>query len=418
MYQLVSAIAQLKAAASPWAVVNLSTLTLSQIDSNYSEAYLRVKSPFWTQDRTMRFREITQQYTQRSHTIAQFFNAIGNTTLPSTDGLASITKGRVKYADAYWAGYKLQRGKYLESPTTIPTTDEADLLIMKKQGVDARVFHKNCLVTINGLIHRVDADSQYIYVLEGGRTNYHSRRNEVGIINFKDVGELECVSITPDMLFKAHPDQPFSNQLFIKSPVSAEGKTAALVMGGYLFLLDNLTFFRTAEDIFCLDTQSIALLDRFFESRKLIDLSSLGLETNGAHDAQISRAQLFSDEVLTKWLGLSQSFLVFIDSPNINVERVQLAPTQIARQYLVYEAPTKPLISGFGLVQPYWVQEDDNVFSVTIGDNQRPNYLFHKTPAGKAPMPADNRIPYNLESYSRAYFMDIESEKIVIVPNA
>lgn len=417
MYQLVSAIAQLKAAGMSWAAVDLSTMTLAQIDSAYSDVYLRVKSPYWVKDRTMRFAEITQNYTGRDQTLAQFFDAQGNTTLPSIDGLAQITTGQIKYADAFWAGYTLERGNYLQSPSTVPLAGDADALIMSKDGVDARVFHKNCLVSVNGLIHRTDADSQYIYVLEAGRSNYHSRRNEVGIINFKDVGEIECHSITADMLFRAHPNQPFANQIFIKSPVKAENKTAALVFGGYLFLLDNLTFFRAGEDIFCLDTQSVALLDRFFESRSLIDLSSLGLEYNGEHDAQISRAQLFSDEVLTRWLTLSQSFLVFIDSPNVSVEREALAPTQIARQYLCYREPTLPLLGGFGLLWPYWVQEDDNVFSLTVGDNIYHHRLFHTTPNAMVPMPADNRIPYHRESYSAAHFLDVRSEKVVIVPN-
>lgn len=417
MYQLVSAIAQLQAAGSAWAEVDLSTMTLSQIASTYSEAYLRVSSPFWTKDRTMLFTQIMQDYLQRDHTLAQFFNDNGNTTLPSIDGLASIGRGHVKYADAYWAGYKLERGSYQQNPTIIPPVGEADTLIMSKPGLDARVFYKNCLVSINGLIHRVDADSQYVYVLQAGNSNYLSRRNEVGIVNFQDVGELECVSITPDMLFKMHEDQPFANQIFIKSPVSAEGKTAALVMGGYLFLLDNLSFFRVAEDIFCLDTQSVALLDRFFESRSLIDLSSLGLEYNGANKAQISREQLFSDEVLTKWMTLSQSFLVFIDSPGVTVTRTQLPETPFAKQYICYEEPTLPLVTGCGLIPPYWVTEDDGLFSLWVGDNVKPHYLFHTTPAAQSPMPADNRIPYNRESYSRAYFLDIDSEKVVITNN-
>ncbi|BAW19045.1 putative virion structural protein [Ralstonia phage RP12] len=417
MYQLVSAIAQLMAAGTAWAEVDLSTLTLSQIDSAYSDVYLRVSNPFWTSDRTMRFGEITSGYVQRDQTLAQFFAAQGNNTLPSTNGIASIAKGSIKYADAYWAGYQLERGRYLQSPTTIPQPDEADCLIMSKPGVDARVFHKNCLVSINGLIHRVDADSQYIYVIDAGKSNYLSRRNEVGIINFQDIGELTCVTITADMLFRAHSDQPFANQIFIKSPVEAQGKTVALVMGGYLFLLDGLSFFRTADDIFCLDTQSVPLLDRFYESRALIDMSNLGLEYNGAHDAQISRDQLYSDAVLTNWLTMSQSFLVLIDSPKVVVERQQLAPTQIAKQYLAFDEPSLPLVGGFGLLWPYWVQEDDGVFSVTVGDNIYHHRLFHTTPASQATMPADNRIPYNRESYSYAHFLDVQSEKVVITPN-
>lgn len=417
MYALVSAIARLVTPGSPWVTVNLDSLTLSQIDSAYTDVYLCVSNPFWTKNRTMLLSEITQDYLERSHTISQFFTAQGSTTLPSTDGIADITKGRVKYADAYWAGYQLDIGRYLASNGPIPHPSEADILIMSKPEVDGRVFHKNCLVSINGLIHRVDADEDFIYVLDAGKSNYHSKRNEVGIINFINVGELECVSITPDMLFKAHPSQPFANQVFIKSPVVAENKTAALVFGGYLFLLDSLTFFRTGIDTFCLDIQSIALLERFFESRHLIDLTSLGLDYNGANNAQISREQLFSDEVLTKWLTLSQSFLVFIDSPDITVSREQLAPTQIAKQYLSYKEPTLPLLGGFGLIQPYWPYEDDNVFSLTVGDNIRPNYLFRTTPPEQVPMPADNRLPYHPQSYNYAYFLDIVSEKIVIIPN-
>ena len=110
--------------------------------------------------------------------------------------------------------------------------------------------------------------------------------------------------------------------------------------------------------------------------------------------------------------------MVYIDNPNISVERHQVASTQIAKQYLSYAKPTMPMVGGFGLLQPYWVQEDDNVFSVTVGDNVRPHYLFHKTPAANAKMPGDNRIPYNRESYARSHFLDIQSERVIITPNA
>jgi hypothetical protein len=417
MYQLVSAIARLQGADGDWAEVNLSALSIATIGSTYTDVYLRVKSPFWAKDRTMMFEDITKDYVQRDQTLAQFFEAQGSATISAIDGIAAITKGKVNYADAYWSGYKLQRGLYASNPALIPDASEADTLIMSKPGVDGRVFYKNCLVTVNGMIHRVDGDSQYIYVMQAGRSNYLSRRNEVGIINFHGIGQLECHSITADMLFKTNADQPFSNQIFIKAPVSAKDKTVALVMGGYLFLLDNLRFFRVADDVFCLDTQSVPLVERFFESRNLIDLSSLGLEYNGANDAQISRAQLLSDAALTKWMTLSQSFLIYIDNPGMSVERIALSTTKIAKQYLTYEQPRLPLVTGVGMVTPYWVQEDDNVFSITVGDNIRNNYVFDKTPPDEAPMPADNRLPYHRETYSQAHFLNIESEKVVIVPN-
>lgn len=414
MYVLVSAIARLAAPGSPLLPVDLSTLTLAQIESTYEQVHLRVSSSFWDTDRTMLFSSIIQNNSQRNVTLEQFFTNNGNKTLESIEGIATVSKGRVKYADAYWAGYTVRATRYGASSGTVVSGSEADTITLTKPGVDGRIFHKNCLVSVNGLLHRVDADSQTVYVLQGGRSAYHSKRNEFGIYNFKNVGELECVSITPDLLFKAHPDQPFANQIFLKLPVPSENKTVGLVFGGYLHLLDNLTFFRTGVNTFCLDIQSIALIERFFESRQLIDLAPLGLEYNGAHDAQISVTQLLSDEVLTKWLTLSQSFFVLIDTPDLTIEREALPPTQLAKQYIIHKDTTLPLVGGFGLLQPYWKYEDDNQFAITVGDNIHPNYLFRTTPPGQVPMPADNLEPYNRQSYSQAYFLDIRSEKIVI----
>jgi hypothetical protein len=72
--------------------------------------------------------------------------------------------------------------------------------------------------------------------LEAAKSNYHSRRNEVGIINFRDIGELEFFPITSDMLFRAHPDQPFANQVFIKAPVPTVEKNGS-TSNGWLFIL-------------------------------------------------------------------------------------------------------------------------------------------------------------------------------------
>ena len=57
MYTVVSAIAQLHAPGSPFVGVNLDAATLSEIDNAYSEVYLHVRNPFWTEDRTMQFRD-------------------------------------------------------------------------------------------------------------------------------------------------------------------------------------------------------------------------------------------------------------------------------------------------------------------------------------------------------------------------
>lgn len=413
MYTLVSSLVKDR----HWEDIDISQLSLAQIDSKYESVYLRVSSPFWAKDRTMIYSEVTNGYARRTDTIQQFFDAKGNLTLDSIDGLASIGAGLVKYADAYWAGYHVIAGKDNVAPDIPVGASEADTLILSKPGVDGRIFHKNCLVSVNGIVHNSDADERYIYVKDGGTSVYHTRNNAIGIYNFKDVGEISKYPITPDLLFKVVDQQPFSNQIFIKAPADSANKTVALVFGGYLHLLDSLTFFRVGENTFCIDTQSIPLVERFIESRELIDTSALELDFNGDHKAQFSREQLLSDETLTKWLGMSQSFLVYIDSNNVTVDKEALPKTVFANQYITYKDNTLPLVGGYGLLQAYWKYEDDNQFSITVGNNIRPNYLFRTTRLSDVPNPADNKVPYDNQEYNTSYFWSISSEKIVITPN-
>lgn len=413
MYTLVSSLVKER----HWEDIDISQLSLAEIDSKYEEAYLRVSNPFWTRDRTMLYSKITVGYSRRTDTIQQFFESKGNTTLESINGLASIGAGVVKYADAYWAGYKVLLGNDNTAPGKVIDASEATTLVLSKPGVDGRIFHKNCLVSVNGIIHNTDADSDYIYVTDGGGSVYHSRLNAIGVYNFSNVGELSRHAITEDMLFKTVSTQPYRHQIFIKAPVDSTNKTVALVFGGYLHLLDSLTFFRVGENSFCIDVQSIPLIERFIESRELIDMSVLGLEFNGRHDAQFSQDQLLSDETLVKWLSMSQSFLLYIDSDNITVDKEALPKTVFAKQYITYKDTTLPLVGGYGLLQPYWKYEDDNQFSITVGNNIRPNYLFRTTSLSEVPMPADNKVPYDTQSYNTSYFWSISSEKIIVTPN-
>lgn len=414
MYHLNSAIAKHKTPGSPWLRVDVSDLTLADIYSAFEEAYLEVSNNFWSGTRVMLLSAILPRVTDWNATLAVFFASIGNETLPTIEGKAKITQGEVVFADAYYAGYSCQRASYDRSPTYIPDPSESDCLVLRKEGVDPDEFVKYCLVSINGLFHRVDSDGDVNYVLDAFNSVRVARRHEVGIHNFKPIGELTCVSITADMVHRRDPNQPLRNQLYIKSPVSTEGKTVALVMGGYLHLIDNYSFSPVGNDIFCLETQSLPLLDRFFESEKLIDLSSFGLERRGANSMQLSREQLLSDEVLTRWMTLSQSFLVLIDNDTINVERTQVETGSSWGMYVTPLEPTQPLVGSFGAMLTYSKCVDDGRWTLHVGDNIVNNLLIHTAEDFNSPNPADNRVPHNREGIGLAHFLRIYTDKIVV----
>jgi hypothetical protein len=168
------------------------------------------------------------------------------------------------------------------------------------------------------------------------------------------------------------------------------------------------------EDIFCLETQSLPLIDRFYESEKLIDMSSLGLERNGKNKVQISRAQLTSDEVLTKWMTLSQSFLVLINNDVVNIEREQIETGSSWGMYVSPTEPKYPLLSNYGSFFTYTKAVDDGKWTLTVGANTVNNLLVNTAEDFNSPFPADNRIPHNREETSRAHFLRIYTDSIVI----
>lgn len=414
MYQVNSAIGKPIDPGSAWTEMSVVGKSVSELVATFTEIYLNVSNPFWEKARTVKLSELRPLITNTADTLNTFFASLGNESIPSIEGTASVVNGSVTSSDAFYAGYKLSRGLYAYTPEYIPDISDADVLVMKKEGVDARDIHKYCLVSVNGLIHRVDADSSYAYILGAAKAWRHTNRNEVSVTSFASVGALECISITEDMLSRAHPDQPMANQVIIKSPVNPGNRVAALVFGGYLFLMDNLSFSRCAEDTFVLDVQNISIVDRFFETRRLIDVEFLGLEYGGAHQAQISREQLTSDETLKKWLTHSQSFLVFIDTDNLTVSREQIRDTMSDRLYVHDTEPVVPIVLGSGLMPPYWKEYNEGKWAISIGDNKQFDYLMHTTPAEDVPMPADNERPYAPQDYRRAFLMNITTQKVVI----
>lgn len=414
MYQVISAIAKSMEPGSPWTEVSVQNQTIASLLSSYTEIYVRMSSPFWNTHRTVVFSKLRELFTDTNITFNSFIAGFGNETLPAIAGLASVVSGSVTFSDAYYAGYTVSRGRYSSNPLTVPEAADADCVILTKPGVDARDFHKYCLVSINGLIHRVDADSKYAYILDGAKTGYYSNRNEVGVMSFARVGALECVTLTEDCITRMHPNQPMSNQIAIKSPVDPKGRVAALVMGGYLFLMDEVSFSRCAEDRFVLDVQNIPLVERLHESRRIMDMDFLGLEFGGANKAQVSKAQLTSDAVMKKWLTCSQSFLVFIDTDNISVNREQLRDSVSYSDYIASTEPKQPIFYASGLLPVYWKQADEGKWLVSCGDNREYDYLTGTTPDSMVPAPADNCRPYVQQKYRRAYLTHITTQKVVI----
>lgn len=414
MYKLQTAFALPQGFGKGWSQLDLSNLTIAEIRNAYAEVQLHVTHTYLLGTMRMEFSEILVNTMDHGQTIGSFFANNGNNTLKTFKDLVSLRTGEVVYCDAYQAGYSIEPTNRIYSINNVNNVDEATDAVMNKKGVDPYDFQKHCMVAINGLFHIVDADADGIYVKNAYTTCLHSHRNEVGIVNFKDVSAIEYMPLTASMLEREGDMAGMGVKTYITIPESKKNKLVALVAGGYLHLLDADSFYRISDTVFCLEVRNIDFLDRFFESEEIIDLSALGLDRNGRNKKQLSREQLYSDEVITKWLTISQSFLVFFDNPYISKERVHVQTDTFPGMYLSVKKPTLPLFHLKGSLGVYWRQEDVDLWEMRVNGNKYVNYLHHTTPIENAPNPADNAIPHNTVRLSHAHFLKISTSTIVL----
>ena len=183
-----------------------------------------------------------------------------------------------------------------------------------------------------------------------------------------------------------------------------------LVLGGYLHLLDQRCFQRISGSIYAINFRALPLRDRYFESVDVLDLKSLGLEHTPQNEYEISDAQLHSDEVLVKYMTLSQSFLVFVDCENLFVEREVLRRSVTPHRYTSYTDAIYPLITGAGKVSNYWPVKEDGQWSLGVSDGVRGNYLFNTTLQDNITCIDNARDPSNPVELSRAQFIKIGTD--------
>lgn len=412
MYNLITAFVKGKVENKAWTEANLADVTLFDMQDLYSDIHLHVTT---TQVpnvvRRINWADIRGSVTDLSVTLEEFFLRNDNKTLKTYATLASIESGDVRYADASQAGYKVDIINRLYAVGNANSKVDAQDIYMTKPGVSAPTFKKNCLVVVNDLLHFVDADPNYIYVADAMKTCRHSGRNELGIINFEKIGTLTCYPITEAMISgESATRNKLGEKFYIKLPTAARGKLVAISLGGYLHILNNKVFYPISNTHYCFDVRNIELVDRIFESEEIIDLSSLGLERAGRNNKQLSKDQLYSNEVIKKYATLSQSFLIVFDNPEISKEMIALQETTLPGMYISPKLPRLPVVYKKGMLASYRFEVDQGAYAVRTHRGFYNHYMMHTTT--KAINPADNRVPHDPRKRSHAYFLKLSTTKL------
>ena len=408
MYNLISAVAKPLHGNGRWQSVDIGGVALNTLFSTYSRIIATLSNPFLDKEVALDLAGIRSMAVGPTQTFEQFLVENGDKTLPTIDQLPILKDRYAKYADAFHAGYRIRPVHPTASIDAPMPPSEKTWLHLSREDTDYTDFYQSCLVNINGFFHLTDADTTGVYVKDGMKSSRLSGENQIAIYSFRDLGNLEFIPISDDnMLYKQNDRQTLKHRAFVDLGRDVSDKTVMLVLGGYLHVLDGHTFYRVSESMFAIDFENLPFLDRYFESKKNIDLSSMPMSKTSRNKDQISVSELYSDDNIKAYLKLSQSFFVILDNADIFSEFAALPETTIPNMYVSYEVPQYPLLVGAGKAAPYWYVPEDGRFSLTTVDALKPNPLYDTVDAVKQMSVSNQCDPERPYSCSPGYFLKV-----------
>jgi hypothetical protein len=410
MYILVGAIARPIGGGGRWTTIALGEMLLPTVFSTYDRVLVTLANNFLTGLHCLDLADIREAYGSQDITFNAFLVLNGAGTLPTTVGAPLLNTRYAEYNDAFVAKYKVRSVHPSASPDTDLPASEKTWLLLSKPHVNYNLAYESFLVSVNGFIHATDASSDGLYVKEGMVSRQLSGKAEIGLYSFRKLGKLAFIPITDSMVYKQDPAQRFKDRAHVDLGVDVSGKTVMLVLGGYLHVLDERTFYRVSDSAFAVVFNNLPLIERFYDSRKYLDLSSMAVEISTDNPSHFAVDDLFSDAALLAYLTLSQSFFVVLDNPNIFVERKLIQSSKLPGQYMTDVAPVFPLTDEIGKMANFSYQYETGQYSITVTDAYRHDYNFRTVESRTALSLGDNRNPTRPLANSDLQYLQIGAD--------
>ena len=414
MYTLVSGYGTASALGSGWKEISnavLNPIAMNQLFNLYRKLYLTISTPALADPIHVDLDIFRVEYINSTQTLSAMLNNLSNNALDTLDEIPQYSSERVQYEDAFRAGYKIEVTAPYSHPSSLVYPSDRTEVKINRPNTDMQMFYDYCMISINGFWHCSDTDGQSVFALGGGKSLLKSRQNNIGFTSFEKIGKLQHIPITEDILYKLDNSDKYSNRVYFDlSAYDTENKTVMLVIGGYLYLPEPAYIRQYSDNTYMLDFTGVPLFERYFESMRYLDMSSLGLSEYINNPTQTHRAQFYEDACFTKYLTHENSFVVIVDTPQIYTSKHFIRHNNYPGMFTTYTEPKYPLITGLGRVAEYWKAYEDGHWSVNVTDAWLNHRQFSTLNGHYVISGTDANTPYQTYYPSKGYFLEIGSD--------
>lgn len=416
MYQFIKALVKHRFKDIPPEEHDISTYPVKDLIDEFKEIYFIVYNPYKHREETLKLTDVYKRFENQTLNFTDWLNTLGNQSLPTLPGIVKLKRVKAYRKDLVKADYKMM-------PVTPlgPIDEEAHIdlkthLHLSKKNINPRDFHQYCLVSVCGYYHFVEVSDTGIWVNDGMRTMSHAKFNHASVISFKELGTIQTIPITKDMIIK-QGDHTLFDKTYLKLPskYTLDNKVIMLSLGGYLHILDWLTFRRTSDSLIRVDFKNINYEKRIMESADYLNLTHYLEIPNGQDLRHYSLEDLRKDETLIKYLTMPQSFIIILDRDEVDLDIKPLETLPAPGRYISYTKPEDIMMTGHGKATEYWDVYHDGQYVVNTHLSPYHHRQFTKTNMEDITTLDDKRIIGKRTEYSDAYLLEISSTDIEIV---
>lgn len=389
--------------------IDLNEKSIFDIFSSYSKIYLILTHSIVSGTFYVDMDIFKEQYSSSNLTLDELLTLNGNNTLEYVETIPDTAIKYARFGDGFRAKYKIDTTIIgVASPDNYPEKDKVDIVLTRpnyKTSMDT--IHTHCLVSVNGYIHMTDTDGEKAYVYEGGRTKNKSKQSTLGILSFLDIGQLTKIQLDPARILAETDESSLKDKIIFSVDQDLDNKSYILVLGGYMIFPSENTFWRSGVRTFSLDLNKLPYVERLYESSLYLDLSHLELTEQIIGEHVYSMPELWSDDVIKKYMTMSQSFLVIVDTPNLYTDKIFLKKSNTPGKFTAYQDPNLPLILNYGKIAEYWKEYEDGYWSVSVVDNYLRNYIITQQNVQDLIGVNDHLDPTKPFEFSRGYLLNI-----------
>lgn len=426
MYVLVRSRYRMDRRNGRWNETDLANESIGTLSANYGDIYLYIEYPGMGKPiiKALHWSNVedTLNGVNPTLTVQQWLTSIGNRTLPFDAELPNEKIKLVKYAQAWHSGYNIQACSNNGHIEQGRSTHYKEDLILTHPIHKPETIRDNCLISVNGYFHLTDWTDSGVRIIDGNKTVLRTNDNQIGLYSFEQIGKLKFLPITDDMIKSSSNTTPLWDATYLKLPsdIDISNKVVLLVTGGYLNVLSDV-YEHVNDNTWRLSFGRMMFLNRYIQSVKDMDLSSLGLEVSENSPTLFNAQQLKDDAVIRAYLTLSQSFFVIVDTPSLFQSYEPVQYLNEPGRFIDGKQEQLPLVGAYGKMLDYHIIKEPGLANMVIPKveqlyvycgtiNQRNDYDAHHRPWPKQKAVNGGRYPARPFKNETAYFRILGSE--------